>query len=247
MITDKHNITRASRLFHGRAYYAPAAPFPGVPFSPLHLHHFGAVDAAVANGLINAATSTELPNDETKTYTFPGSSSPVDGSLADGVLDTPRNVVAVATDNSAVVAMTITITGKDQYGQTMTETLQITATGTEKTATGKKAFKQITKIDITSASDATGNTLNIGTGNVLGLPHRVDSNGLLLAIVDGALDADPTFAPADATTPSATTGDVRGTIEFDDVPDGTSIYSVLYQIGDARSKVGAYGLDQYAG
>lgn len=247
-LTDKHSVSRAANLLHGRAYYPAAQEIPGVLFSPLYLHHFGAAEAADPNGLIDAATSTELPNDDTIVYT-PGT-APFDGALVSddrAVLDVARNVVVAATHDSSLVAMTIVINGLDQYGEAMSEQLAITATGTSKSATGKKAFKEITSIEITSAGNATSNTVDIGTGNALGLPHRVDANELMLAIVDGALDATPVFAPADTTTATATTGDIRGTITFDDVPDGTSVYSVLYKVADVRSKVGAYGITQFSG
>lgn len=247
-LTDKHTVSRALNLLHGRAFYPAAQEIPGIVFTPLALHHFGKAAAKDADALIDAATSTELPNAATKTYE-PGS-APFDGALvSDGraVLDVPRNVVAAAAHDSSVVAMTIVVTGLDVYGEVMVEQLSIAATGTSQSATGKKAFAEITSIAITAAGDATANTLDIGTGDALGLPHRVDANELMLAIVDGGLDSSPTFAPADTDTATATTGDIRGTVTFNDVPDGTSTYSVLYKVADVRSKVGAYGITQFSG
>jgi len=224
-LTDKHSVSRATHLLHGRAYNPAALEVPGVEFSPLKLHHFGAVAAADPNGVcqtqaLNASAAPDLNGD----------------LVADGVavFDTPRNVVAAWT-NAAV----ITVTCEDQYGERFVES---SSSGTS--FTGSKAAKRV--LDVRVSANVTG--LTVGSGVVLGLPHRVAANGLLLALVDNGLDANPVFAPADDTEPAtATTDDVRGTITFDDVPDGASVYSVLYQVADVRTKKGAYGVDQFAG
>lgn len=72
------------------------------------------------------------------------------------ILDVPRNVVAAWTTTSV-----LTITGKDDYGNTLVET---SASGTSHT--GKKAFKEITSV----SSSASITSATIGTGKVLGLP-----------------------------------------------------------------------------
>lgn len=245
---SRHMISQAVRLFFGKAQYNPAHNSKiGVEMTPVYLHDFGAPAAAVADGLIKAATSTELPDDETITYTFPAASaSPTDGSLNDGEFDVPRNVVAAVTHQTSIVAMTIVVTGKDQYGETVVEQLDVSATGTSKSVAGKKAFKSVSKIEISSASDATANTVNIGTGDVLGLPYRVDANGLVAARGANAADTG-TFVPADTTEATATTGDVRGTYDPSTTLNGSNRVAVLIKIANPGSKVGAYGVAQYGG
>lgn len=76
-----------------------------------------------------------------------------------GTADVPRNVVAAWTTTAI-----LTITGTDEYGQTMVEK---SASGT--TLTGKKAFKTVTNI----ATSASITALTVGTGDVIGLPIHV--------------------------------------------------------------------------
>jgi hypothetical protein len=239
-------LSRATELFYGAAAYARAFSGKyGVKITPeLYYHSFGTPITADADGFINDATGTELPNTETVTYTFPAANvSPTDEALRDGILDVPRNIVAVVTHGSSVVAMTIIVTGLDVYGETMTELFTVPATGTTQTVTGLKAFKSISSVAITAAADAEANTLNLGTGVKLGLPYRVDENGYIIGKVDGATDAS-TFVEAVTTTATNATGDVRGTAQMASAPDGTKKIACYIKIADASSKVGAYGVTQ---
>lgn len=100
----------------------------------------------------------------------------LDGALVVGgeaVFDVPRNVVAAWTTTSV-----LTITGKDEFGNTMIET---SASGTSHT--GKKAFKKVTSV----TSSASITSASVGTGNVLGLPVCVSHASYILAeLKDGA-------------------------------------------------------------
>lgn len=243
----RQNLSGATQLFFGPVSYAGAYEGKrGVPMDPLKT--LVSAPAAVSSaGLISASTGAENPNNTTTTYTFPGSASPVDGALATGVLDVPRNIEVAVTHASSVVAMTIVVTGKDQYGRTMVESLSIAATGTSQTASGKKAFKSITSIALTSAGNSTSNTVNIGTGKKFGLPVKVTESMLLAARFNGAIDAG-TVVAADATDPAtATTGDVRGTFAPAGTPDGAKVMALLMQISNPATAVGTYGVAQYAG
>lgn len=96
----------------------------------------------------------------------------LNGALADAsgdfvTFDVPRNVVASWTTTSV-----LTITGQDEYGNTVVEQ---SASGTSHT--GKKAFKKITSV--TSSASITSAT--VGTGDVLGLPVFVENVGNILA------------------------------------------------------------------
>jgi len=169
--------------------------------------------AADTDDLIKAATSTELPNAETVTYTVATTgTSPVDGVNTTWTADVPRTVLATATHASSLVAMTITITGKDDYGEALVSVLSITATGTSKTAQGTKAFRSISSIAITSAGNAESNTLDIGFSGAIGLPTFLASGAYVLKeIVSGAAaSAAGTFTAGSMSTPSTTTSDRRG-------------------------------------
>lgn len=91
-----------------------------------------------------------------------------------GYADVPRNVVAAWTGTAI-----LTITGKDEYGNTVVE-----KSGSGTSLTGKKAFKQITGI----SSSANITSLTVGTGDVLGLPVALRKAGQVLGeLKDGQL------------------------------------------------------------
>jgi hypothetical protein len=155
------------------------------------------------------------------------------GALAaDGVatFDKPRNVVAAWT-NAAV----ITVTGTDEYGETVVES---SASGTS--FTGKKAFKTVTQVRV--SANVTG--LTVGSGVVLGLPcFLADVADVVKEIMDGVAPTAGTFVAGDNTTATATTGDVRGTLSPNSAPNGSRVYEVIAAVRSA-----AYtGAAQYAG
>lgn len=101
----------------------------------------------------------------------------ITGALASGgvaTFDVPRNVVAAWTTTSV-----LTITGKDEYDNTIVE---VSASGTSHT--GKKAFKKVTSV----SSSASITSATVGTGTVLGLPMFLPSVGNVVAeYQDGAI------------------------------------------------------------
>jgi hypothetical protein len=182
------------------------------------------------DSLIDGATSTELPNATTKTYTTANiGTSPCDGVNATWILATPRNVTCIATHSTSIVATTILVTGKDVYGMTMSELLTITATGTSKSVSGNKAFKSITSIAITSAGNSTTNTIEVGHGDILGLPYVMASDNTILKELKGGVAATAGTTVLAATTSPATTitGDVRGTYLPNSACDASQ-YKIIY-------------------
>ena len=108
---------------------------------------------------------------------------------------------------SAAYAGTVTVKGYDIYGQPMTET--VTMNGTTPVF-GLKAFKYIASAtpSLTSAS-----TISIGTTNLVGYPQRVDLWEFTNSFYNLAFLTTPTsFVAGSTATPTATTGDVRGTV-----------------------------------
>lgn len=200
----------------------------------------GSPAAVSANALISAATSTELPNNATITYTTAtDNTTPLDGAIAAPAnvlmkdnqlhlvwsLDIPRNVTAAVSHGSSVVAMTILVSGFDVNKNALSELLTIAATGTSQTAAGLKAFKYIKSFAIVSAGNATTNTLNVGFGDVLGLPYILaEKSDLLQTWFNQVVEATvPTVVVADATAVTTTTGDIRGTIDLNSASNGSAV------------------------
>jgi hypothetical protein len=230
-MTTRHTISRADTLYSGSAYYPPANALPGLLVDLSNYFSWGAIAAAAANNICTSQASSGGTN-----------ALAINGALATaGVAtpDFPRNVVAAWT-----TAAVITVTGTDYYGQPQTESA---VSGTA--FTGKKAFKTVTAVTFSAAVTAA----TVGTGVKMGLPHRVDANGLLDALMDNLPDVTYTFVPADTTSPAtSTTGDVRGTIAASTAPNGTHAYAVNYRISDRTGgppvgsqpahQAGAYGV-----
>lgn len=250
----KHHISEADELYRGGGYYPPlwaANERKGVPITSILQMNLGAPITLDTNGLIDAATSTELPDTETVTYTFAddGGSSPLDGANQTGILDLPRNITSVTTHGSSVVAMTITITGTDVYDEALVELLTVTAGTSSKVVVGAKAFKTVTSIAIYAGADAEANTLNMGWGDVLGLPYRVDGIYDILSFYADTTEelSSATVVGAVTSTATSTTGDVRGTITPNTATDGSVNYRLFAKVSSPNTKAGLAGVDQYGG
>lgn len=270
-----HNLSSADELYLGkgddRGAYARTGR-RGVPVTILSLFSLGTPAAADADFVIKAATGTELPDaadpGETVTYSAATDSgaSPLDaaatkttvvpmgGTAGVAVWDVRdgatygRNLVSVVSHATTAVAMTVTISGYDYLFRPMTETH--TVTNAAKTYTGKKAFAYVTSVAITAAADASANTLNVGTGAVLGLPFRLEKLGhLTFASLGGVQElinvaANATVVAAVATAASGTTGDTRGTIAFNGTLNGTAEAFVKYFVSGRNSATGQAGVAQ---
>lgn len=273
---SKETLSKADEVFIGKGRDRALERLlgrVGAPFSPKILASLGTPAVADADFLIVAATSTELPNAATITYTAAADSgaSPLDAAAttttiypfgsatAKTVWDVRdgatfgRSLAAAATHASSVVAMTILVTGYDYLKRPMTSQLSIAATGTSQTAGGAKAFAYVESVAITSAGNATTNTLNLGTGSVLGLPYKLAKIGhMTFAALGGAQERVGTAAAsgvagvvaAVTSAASATTGDVRGTITFNGTLNGTAEAFVEYYIADRNSGAGLVGVTQ---
>lgn len=242
---SNHHISAADTILRGAAIFEPHKKLydgrRGMVDSPMFYKAFGAVAAIVAGALVSAATGAELPNANTITYTaandavtpIDGASKPTLASITDiggtvrsvWPLDVPRAVKLSVSHGSSIVALSLVVSGFDEYGQPMTETLAVTATGTAKTATGKKAFKYILSYAFTSAGNATADTANLAWADIFGLPYRVLHVERVIPFGNGIIDVAGTVTAADDTTATATTGDPRGTYAPASASDGTKRYS----------------------
>lgn len=89
-----------------------------------------------------------------------------------GTNTVPRNVVASWTGTAV-----LTITGTDEYGNTIVE-----KSGSGTSLTGKKAFKTVTGI----SSSANITSLTVGSGNVLGLPAFLSNQANVITVKEGS-------------------------------------------------------------
>lgn len=118
--------------------------------------------------------------------------------------------VSITAATSASGTVVFTVRGYDIYGYPMIET--ITAL-TNATTNGKKAFKYIKSVTPDS-TDAIN--YSVGTTDIIGFPIRSDFFGDVLVNYSASLSpavitANTGYVASVQTTPSATTGDVRGT------------------------------------
>lgn len=154
-------------------------------------------------------------------------------------MDVPRNVtLTVATTDQS--ARTFTITGTDEFGATMVETL---AGPNNSTVSGKKAFARVTRVAVDGAIATNG--VSVGYGTTLGLPVAVRKAGQITKeLQDGAAASAGTFAYALQNAAStATTADVRGTYIPASAPDGAK----GYLIGILAPDPSDIGVAQFAG
>ena len=259
------HLTSASATFVGAGdvpVIHAANSSKGAPVTFIYKAVLGSPIALDTNALVAAATSTNLPNAATKTYTTANAgTAPINDAglpttatvaMADGQsysvfpLDVARNVTVAATHATSLAALSVTVTGFGLWGTKVVETLAITATGTSKTAAGKKAFRWIQSIAITAVGDATADTVNIGFGDVLGLPYALQKVSDHLRVYhNDVADTTATVVKADATTATATTGDVRGTVAPSSACDATEI-AIWYHI-DGSTNAGLVGIAQFSG
>lgn len=152
--------------------------------------------------------------------------------------DVPRNVII--TNAGDDTGDTYVVLGVDEYGVTMSETITGANAGV---AAGLKAFKTITSI---TASGASAGNVSIGFGNVLGFPIFVRGTGttwLPAELLNAAAATAGTTVAGVQTTPSATTGDVRGTYVPNSAPDGTRAFMVVVRTDNPKYR----GVPQFAG
>lgn len=197
---------------------------PGVRLSPVNVYNV--VPAAlVTNGICAQQTITGAAN------------AVINGSLASGgvaTLDVPRNVII---DAAGAATAVLTIFGTDAYGIPMSEAITLNGTTA---VSGKKAFKTITRI----ASSATATDIFVGTGDIFGLPIRANTRNYVLTAWNGAFVTTGTFAGADATAATTTTGDVRGTYAVPDAADAVKRLTAWVFVFDDDTQAGIYGVPQ---
>lgn len=130
-----------------------------------------------------------------------------------------RNLTVVA---SGVATSAVTVYGYDYLGQPMMETFTLNGTTP---VLGLKAFRRVTRV---TATVTAATTINVGWGNKLGLPYKLQDVYTILKSNAEPADAD-TVVIGSVATQSATSADPRGTIGLhaNNVTNGTNDYTVI--------------------
>ena len=150
---------------------------------------------------------------------------------------------------SGATYTTATVNGYDIYGYPMSEAITITAGSA---VNGKKAFKYIKSVVLSGGTADTTHAYSVGTADVFGLPLRSDTFGDIIVnnasslVATTLITAATNYLPADRTTPSATTADVRGTFAATSSSGANKlIVRQSPQAYNAPYATGLYGLTQY--
>ena len=130
-------------------------------------------------------------------------------------------------------AGTVTINGRDYLNQPMSQLVTL-ATNTVLTT---KAFKYVDNI----VSGTFVGNVSLGPGTKVGFPFVVSE--ILYETADGVAAGDPTLTAPVATTPSATTGDIRGTAAPATTMNATAVISMVVAFNPLATG-GLYGQKQ---
>lgn len=127
--------------------------------------------------------------------------------------DVPRNLVITPGGTTADVGTcTITVTGKNIFNATITETFDFAANASTAT-TGAKAFKTVTSVSFPAGCEDSpyGATWSIGYGEKLGLKRCMDAAGhLIQSTLNGAYESTRATMAADADEVEKNTADFNG-------------------------------------
>lgn len=221
---SRHTISYADQLFHGKAVHHGAYRSQrGVPMTPI---------VQVDLGVPVATDGSGVASDQTPAAGG-AQNLALDGAT---VLDVPRNItITSAGDDSGRM---FAVVGTDEYGHRMSEAIAGANAGK---AAGAKAFKTITKV---TTDDNTADTVSVGWATVLGLPFRVGGAFDVLHAFTDETEEVGTVIGGDSEVATATTGDVRGTLDPGSAPDGSRHFRIWLKIHDASSEAGAYGVEQ---
>ena len=150
---------------------------------------------------------------------------------------------------SGATYTTASVNGYDIYGYPVSENITITAGSA---VNGKKAFKYIKSVVLSGGTADTTHAYSVGTADVFGLPLRSDTFGDIIVnnatslVATTLITAATNYLPADRTTPSATTADVRGTFAATSSSGANKlIVRQSPQAYMAPYATGLFGLTQY--
>jgi hypothetical protein len=205
--------------------YVPAMAYAvDVSHSAPTQYKFGTPAAADTDGILTDSANLNADSDTTLT------SSDFDGALGDTAdAEYGRNVTATASGATGDT-VTVTVNGRDYWGQPMTEEISITNGNGTNTQSGAKAFYTIDSVN-SDGGGTNAETIEVGWGSELGLPYKTVAVHVELS--DGTQEASTgtLTAPVLTDPQTATTGDPRGTYNTNVTLDGSTEVEV-YAIAD---------------
>lgn len=215
----RHTLTHADELFAGAQWAGGyQGGKRGISLMPIHRMVIEDIPAGDVDGIATAQTTSGAAE------------LTLDGAfVSDGVatIDGARNIAVVSSD-AGDTSQTVTVTGRDIVGNKQVEEIGLNGT-TE--VVGAKAFSEVSKVEVDAS--LAGN-ITVGTSATLanielGLDARLLNAYDVIHAFDGAGAAEGgTFTVADTATPTATTGDARGTYNPGNAPDGSADFILMY-------------------
>lgn len=183
---------------------------------PIDLSPLVPMLAASATGILNAQSIAAAVDTSTFVTAFANNQNVSEAYMG----RFGRNVTVVA---SGAATSNVTVYGTDYLGQPMAESFTLNGTTP---VVGKKAFRRITRI---TAGITAGTTINVGYGNVLGLPYAYIGEGV--SYTDDVLNSSQGTFVARVASQTLTSDDPRGTWTpaAGNVPDGTRRHKIKYQ------------------
>lgn len=114
--------------------------------------------------------------------------------------DAPRALLVKG--NASGIVGTVTIYGRDVNGSAMSEKISLNGSSA---VLGNAAFAVITKIVLPAKTNASGDTVSIGTSNKLGLMHPIIQDAdVTLLLVDGVAEAAAAIDEVNSTITTTT-------------------------------------------
>lgn len=141
--------------------------------------------AASANGVLAATALDDDPQEITTGITHPA---------------VPRNLSV--SGNAAGIAGNVVITGTNQAGEAISETIALNGAATVQ---GNKAFRSVTKVELPAKTNSEGDTVSVGWGNKLGVPYKLPHNTVLAAYLNNAKESTSPTVATSATALEANT------------------------------------------
>lgn len=115
----------------------------------------------------------------------------------------PRNIVIKG--NASGMIGDVGITGTNYNDEVITEVLTVNGATA---VVGAKAFKTVTLIQMPGKTNASGDTISVGTGEKLGLPYLLSHNTVYLAFKDNVKEANAPTVTVSATAIESNTIDL---------------------------------------
>jgi hypothetical protein len=129
----------------------------------------------------------------------------------------PRNITATSGGTATdIKAIQVTIAGTNELGAVITEVLPVFTENSATTVVGAKAFKTVTSITV-PAHDGVLATTAVGFGDIIGLPHMLPTNTVLLASLNGVREGTAPTVVADADEIE------KNTVDLNSALNGTAV------------------------